>query len=261
MSAGLREERGHGSNLTGVPAGLLGSAVFNDYPRPLHIGGVREQHHALFESLPAAGDPVDAFERYMTETFRLGKDAGPRRVRADFRRLLRGWGFDANSREGAVLKAWAESRFGLFPTFHKQPLQRVSSPAWARYVEEKLSSLFHNNDIYLQLDLLYEFCQWTLSRRPASGRHVTLYRGVNDFVEHPLIRRGQGPELVVRLNNLVSFTADRTVACQFGDTILEARVPKVKIVFFGELTAQHPLRGESEYLVIGGDYRVTAGYL
>lgn len=88
-----------------------------------------------------------------------------------------------------------------------------------------------------------------------------LYRGVNDFIEHPLIRKNRGREIIVRLNNLVSFTADRTVACEFGDTILEARVPKVKILFFSELLPRHPLKGEAEYLVIGGDYRVNTSYL
>lgn len=133
----------------GIPAGLLGSAVFNDYPRPLHIAGTREQYHDLFEQLATAPDAAATnFERYMETRFQLAghddalKAVGPRRFRADYRRLLRGWGFDANSREGAVLKAWVENRFGLFPIFHKQALTRVSSPAWGNYVEEKMSAVF-----------------------------------------------------------------------------------------------------------------------
>jgi NAD+--dinitrogen-reductase ADP-D-ribosyltransferase len=261
------EGGGHGANLVGIPAGLLGSAVFNDYPRPVHIAGVREQHHDFFARLAAEPNAAAAFDHYMETSFQLANQGDapnvvrPRRFRANYRRLLRGWGFDANSREGAVLKAWVENRFGLFPTFHKEPLTRVSSPAWGNYVEEKMSSRFHNNNILLQLDLLYEFCQWVLARRRIPGRHIILYRGVNDFIEHPLIRKNRGREIIVRLNNLVSFTADRSVACEFGDTILEVRVPKVKIVFFSELLPRHPLKGEAEYLVIGGDYRVTASYL
>lgn len=261
------EGEGHGSNLVGVPAGLVASAVFNDYPQPLHIAGVRDQHHELFDHLADAPDPAGVFDWYMKTAFQLayGHNAPrilyPRRFRVDYRRLLRGWGFDANSREGAVLKGWVESRFGVFPTFHKGPITRISSPAWGTYVEEKMASRFHNNNIFLQLDLLYEFCQWVLARRPLGGRHTVLYRGVNDFVEHVLIRKNHRRELVVRLNNLVSFTADRTIACQFGDTILEARVPKVKIAFFSGLLPHHPLQGEVEYLVIGGDYRVTTSYL
>ena len=261
------EGGGHGANLVGIPAGLLGSAVFNDYPQPLHIAGVREQHNDFFESLSAAPDAALAFDHYMDMTFKLTHHDDPpnvirpRRFRADYRRLLRGWGFDANCREGAVLKSWVESRFGLFPTFHRQPLERVSSPAWSKYVEEKMSSRFHNNNIFMQLDLLYEFCQWMLERDRTSGRHVVLYRGVNDFIEYPLIRKNSDKEIIVRLNNLVSFTSVRNIACQFGDTILEAQVPKAKIVFFSELLPHHPLKGEAEYMAIGGDYRVTVSYL
>ena len=262
----LGEGGGHGANLVGIPAGLLASAVFNDYPQALHIAGVREQHHDLFESLAAAPDAAAAFDHYMEMAFKLSNldDPAnvirPRRFRADYRRLLRGWGFDANCREGAVLKAWVENRFGLFPTFHKQPLDRVSSPAWSNYVEEKMSSRFHNNNIFLQLDLLYEFCQWVLARRRTGSRHIILYRGVNDFIEHRLIHKNRESEFIVRLNNLVSFTADRNIACEFGDTIIEVQVPKVKIVFFSELLPRHPLKGEAEYMVIGGDYRVTVSY-
>ena len=57
-----------------------------------------------------------------------------------------------------------ESRFGMFPTYHKEVIDRFSGPAWAGYVEEKMSSRFHNNSIYTQLDLLYEFSQWALAK-------------------------------------------------------------------------------------------------
>jgi NAD+--dinitrogen-reductase ADP-D-ribosyltransferase len=184
-----------------------------------------------------------------------------RRFRANYLRLLRGWGFDANSREGAVLKSWVESRFGIFPTFHKMPLTAYASPAWTNYVEEKMSSRFHNNAIFVQLDLLYEFCQWSLARRRESRRHLTLYRGVNDFDEHRVIDARADGDIVLRLNNLVSFSANRDVAGEFGDCLLEVQVPRVKVVFYSELLTHHPLKGEAEYLVIGGDYRVRASYL
>ncbi|MHB1591744.1 MAG: NAD(+)--dinitrogen-reductase ADP-D-ribosyltransferase [Sulfuricella sp.] len=50
------------------------------------------------------------------------------------------------------------------------------------------------------------------------------------------------------------------IADEFGDIILETRVPAVKVLFFNGLLAGHPLKGEGEYLVIGGDYRVTMSY-
>lgn len=266
--------RGHSANLVGVPTGLLASAAFNDTPLPLHIRGVHENHARLFERLSTVGSHTEAgycFQAYMDETFNLSAqhtqpDGAPvRRFRASYLRLLKGWGYDSNSREGAVIKGWAESRFGLFPTFHKAALARFASGAWSRYVEDKLSSRFHNNDIHSQLDVLYEFCQWSIRRWFRPGRHhVTLYRGVNDFREINLLR-GQsrprsGPALV-RLNNLVSFTAHRSIACEFGDSILEAHVPAEKILFFNDLLPRHALKGEAEYLVIGGDYRVTVNYL
>ena len=48
---------------------------------------------------------------------------------------------------------------------------------------------------------------------------------------------------------------------EFGDYILETHVPVTKILFFNRLIPQAPLKGESEYMVIGGDYTVTASYL
>ncbi len=265
--------RGHSANLVGIPAGLLASAAFNDTPLPLRIRGVHEGHARLFDLLATAGSHAEAatyFQGYMDGTFSLQQSktdaAGTRvwRFRASYLRLLKGWGYDANSREGAVLKGWAESRFGLFPTFHKTALTRFASSAWSRYVEEKMSGRFCNNVIYTQLDLLYEFCQWSLARWFSPERHhVTLYRGVNDFHEDTLLRgqsRPRSGQALVRLNNVVSFTARRSIACEFGDTILEARVPTAKILFFNDLLPRHPLKGEAEYLVIGGDYRVTVSY-
>jgi NAD+--dinitrogen-reductase ADP-D-ribosyltransferase len=65
----------------------------------------------------------------------------------------------------------------------------------------------------------------------------------------------------MRLNNLTSFSSDRDIAGCFGDTILAARIPVSKILFFNGLLSTHPLKGEGEYLVIGGECRVIAKYL
>ncbi len=273
--------RGHSTNLVGVPTGLLASRAFNDYPLGLHIAGARETNPALFDMLAQAEDSAqaaEAFEKYMHALFGdgtepraarqgcracgFGGDAlqpqhnGQRRFHSSYRQLLEGWGYDANGPAGAVLKGWVESRFGLPPVFHKAPIRRTGSPAWVAYVEEKMSSRYHNNSINQQLDLLYEFCQWALAHRFRAGRRVTLYRGVNDFAEHEILARQDRHGAVVRLNSLTSFTAERAVADTFGDVVIEAQVPAVKILFFRELLPSHPLMGESEYLVIGGEYRV-----
>ncbi|WP_420133245.1 NAD(+)--dinitrogen-reductase ADP-D-ribosyltransferase [Rhodopseudomonas sp.] len=250
--------------------GYLTDAAFNDQPVPLHIAGVREMNPSLFEMLAQADDLADAgeaFSCYMKALFgidpeqRVRAGVGRRPFRSSFLDLIKGWGFDSNGPEGAVLKGWVESRFGIFPTFHKQPIDRAASAAWAAYVEEKMSSRFHNNAITVQLDLLFEFCQWALAHFAAAGSsHVTLYRGVNAFDEHQIVERIDRRHVVMRLNNLTSFSSDRSVADCFGDTILTVRVPVQKILFFNRLLAAHPLKGEGEYLVIGGAYRVTASY-
>jgi NAD+---dinitrogen-reductase ADP-D-ribosyltransferase len=267
---------GQRTNLVRIATRLIGSTAFNDQPRPLHISGTRAEHADLFERLEAtdgAEAAADLFQDYMAQTFGIAPDFsgspgadGRKRFRSSYLRLLKGWMFDSNNAEGAVLKGWVESRFGLMPTYHKEPLHRLSSPAWTAYVEEKLSSRFHNNNIHLQLDLLFEFCQWSVPRlfgpdKSPNGTHITLYRGVNGFDEHHVVSRPDKRLAILRLNNLVSFTDQRHIACQFGDYILEARVPLAKLLFFRDLLPRYPFQGEGEYLVVGGDYRVTVALL
>jgi len=260
-----RDVLGHSTNLVGIPTGLLASARFNDAPVALHIAGAREMNRALFDMLaeaPTALEAARAFTLYMSAAFALDPEQqNGRQYRSSYRRLLKGWGYDANSPEGAVLKGWVESRFGLFPTFHKVPLTRLLSKDWMVYVTEKMSSRFHNNAIMMQLDILFEYCQWALQHSHVNDtKHFTLYRGMNALDEHHVIEREGRNRYIVRLNNLTSFSVDRDMAGCFGDSILEARVPAVKILFFNTLLPQHPLKGEGEYLVIGGEYRVTAHY-
>lgn len=265
----LVQDRGHSTNLVSVPTGLLASVAFNAYPVPLHISCVRETNKTLFamlEDVPTAADAADLFQAYMAAVFDLDDQdrngRGPARFRASsYLRLLRGWGYESNAPEGAVLKGWVESRFGLFPTFHKAPIVRVGCPAWITYIEEKMSSRFHSNAITAQLDLLYEFCQWSLGRFHSVGhKHITLYRGTNDYQENLLVERLDKTRIVVKLNSLVSFTARRDLAESFGDIILTIDVPVVKILFFDALLPRHALKGENEYLVIGGNYEASATY-
>ncbi|WP_028536503.1 NAD(+)--dinitrogen-reductase ADP-D-ribosyltransferase [Paludibacterium yongneupense] len=258
---------GHSTNLVGIPTGLLGSIAFNEHPLPLHISGARDTSPALWSMLDDSTcieGCLEAFRLYMEAAFDIGptpNGQGVHRYRSHYRLLLQGWGFDSNSPQGAVLKGWVESRFGLIPTFHKQTLGRYPSAAWMGYLQEKMSGRYHNNAIHLQLDMLYEFCQWMLARRIAPGEsHMTLYRGVNDFEEHHIVSRISKREAVVRQNNLVSFSARREVAEQFGDVILEVRVPLVKVVFFAGLLSGSVLSSEGEYLVLGGDYQVRMSY-
>ncbi len=257
----------HGTNLVGLPTGLIASVGFNDEPAPLHISGVREMNDPLFDMLGRADDVADAsdaFLKYRVAVFGLdfaqqGDGDGIRRpFRSSFLRLLIGWGYDSSSPEAAVLKGWVESRFGLLPGFHREPIGAVGDGAFLTYVEERMASGFHTNSIFAQLDLLYEYVQWVLANLVyPEESHLRLYRGVDGFHEHHIVRRFDRHHFVLRLNSLSSFTTDRWVADCFGHTILTVDVPLAKILFANTLLTFFPLRSEREFWVIGGDYRVS----
>lgn len=264
-------QRWYSTNLVGVQAGLLAVTEFNDHPQRLRIAGALETHRGLFRLLDEAADMSDAaekFRRYMDIVFQLKPSAyevihaGQRRFRPSYLKLMEGWGFDSNSPQGAVLKGWVESRFGLTPTFHKAPLHHYPSHAWMGYLEEKYSSRFHNNSIHMQLDLLYEYCQFVVHRFGIpTSEWVTLWRGIN-LHDEPTMTGEQlkNGDCVVRLNNLVSFTNSRERADEFGDWILEVKVPVVKLLFFPGLLSTSLLTGEGEVIALGGNYRVKASY-
>jgi len=274
---------GHSSNLVGVSAAYLSSPDFNEKPESLDLPHVRATTRAFFEMLAEArdmADAVQAFHAYMAATFCLEPDQfdpleqkrkaktgrtggdGTRRFRSSYLRLLKGWMFETGGAEGAVLKGWVESRFGLLPTWHGQPITHIPCHAWLRYVEQKMNSRFHDNAIHCQLDLVFTFCQWALGRFVCPEEtHITLYRGINITGEDMVLERPDKRHALVRFNSLTSLTADKTVAECFGDWILKVRVPAVKVVFFADLLPKHPLKGEAEYLVLGGDYFVEMSSL
>lgn len=254
-------------NRCNLPAVILGSLSFQHNPSPLLLDGVAELHADLFRRLAAAAQPAqraEVFRDYMTVRFRLewpedvGFTGGRRaRTRADYRKLIRGWSFDADSREGAVLKGWVESRFGLLPRWHGEPLRDLAGEAYARYLEMRAQGLYGTNALEAQLDLVYSFCQYELARRHSGVQHVTLYRGVNRLGDYEILAQPQGPQQpVLLLNNLNSFTCSRERACEFGDTILAVDMPLSKIFFHCGLLPGG-LQGEDEFLVIGGVVRVN----
>lgn len=258
------------SNLVSLPGFYIAGISFNETPKPLHISGTRESAHGLFdhlEPIPTLAEAGIYFQNYMGLLFgrdqpHRSRDAGElRRYRNSYLRLIQDWGMDSNNAQGAVLKGWVESRFGIFPTYHKVKLNNFSDAAWMTYVEEKMNSRYHNNAIYMQLDLLYEFCQFALQKylSPQPG-YKTLYRGVESIDEDQIAFSYGNRDKVVYLNNLVSLTDRRSVASEFGGYILELNVPLQKLVFFSDLLPAHALRGESEYLAIGGHYRVTINH-
>lgn len=269
--------RWYGTNLVGVPARMLASTGFNAQPLPLAIAGTFEAHQDLFMQLDRSQDmheARDVFVSYLSITFGLRKPepqelatmapTAHRHWRNSWRRLLQGWGMDANGPAGAVLKGWVESRFGLAPSYHKAALARFPSAAWMTYLQEKAASRHNNNNIHEQLDLLYEFCQWALRRLCAQGntsaRHLKLWRGSNQCEEQVVAGRLQNRRCTVRLNNLVSFSLSADDASCFGDWVFEVQVPMCKVLVFPDLLPGQVLQGEQEVLAIGGDYDVMARY-
>ena len=252
-------------NRCNLPAVVLGGLTYQRHPSPLLIDGVAELHADLFRRLNAAPAAAlaDVFRDYLTVHFRLERpeEIGftglkKSRAKANYVRMIRGWSFDSDSREAAVLKGWVESRFGLMPRYHKQPLRDPSSDAYRRYMEMRSHGLYGTNALESQFDLVYAFCQLELALRHPGASHVTLYRGINRMDEHEVLAKGEDGRHVILLNNLNSFTCSRERACEFGDYIVAVDVPLTKIFFYCGLLPG-VLQGEDEFLVIGGVVDVT----
>ena len=257
-------------NRCNLPAAILGGLSFQRAPTLLCIDGVAALHRPLFELLDeieTATERAQRFVGYMAAHFRLAhpEDAGltaqqPKsRARASYLRVVRGWAFDPDGREAAVLKGWVESRFGLMPRHHGESLREPGSAAWQRYVAMRAAGLYGTNALEAQLDLLYAFCQYELARQFPQRTHIRLYRGVNRLGDHEVIASGETPggveDRIVLLNNVSSFSRSRERAGEFGDNILGVDVPLPKLAFFSELLPGM-LKAEDEYVVIGGLYRV-----
>lgn len=221
-------------------------------------------HHRLFEALDRLDDsPSRArlFAAHMEAHFSLlhpheagaGSASARIRPRANYLKLLRGWGFSSEGREGAVLKGWVESRFGLMPRYHKEALADPDSAAYARYMFERSAGLYGTHALEAQLDLVYSYVQYELARRYPGVTHFRLYRGANGVSAYELLQQTNGQHLIL-LNNLSSFSMEHERADEFGDRVLEVCVPVYKVLcLYGLLPGL--LHGEDEVMVIGGIYQ------
>jgi NAD+--dinitrogen-reductase ADP-D-ribosyltransferase len=258
-------------NHCNLPSVILGSLTFQQHPVALRLDGVAELHRELFSSLRTIEDPAAravCFKDYMRSSFLLdhldeaGFDAQNKRHRrdkADYLRMLRGWMFDADGIEAAVMKSWVESRFGLLPRNHGGPLENSTTESYQRYLSARSRGLYNTNALEAQLDLLYTFCQYEIGRRYRGQTHLRLFRGINQVKEHEVIGHPERQTYILLLNNLNSFTDNRERADEFGDYILQTEIPLVKLLYFLQLLPG-TLKGENEYLVIGGVYQVTVSY-
>lgn len=253
-------------NRCNLPAIILGGLTYQQHPVAISIDGVQALHWRFFRALdeiPEAQVRALHFRQYMCSAFLLGQgeqagldrdNAGIRRDKADYLRLLRGWMFNADGIEAAVLKRWMESRFGLLARNHGGALDRQSGDTYAAYQADYVRGLYNSNALESQLDLLYSYCQYELQRQWPQRSHRQLYRGINQLDEHDVVNRVDSSECVLLLNNLNSFSDDRAQSDTFGDVILDIQVPTAKLLYFPELLPG-TLQGENEYLVIGGVYR------
>lgn len=134
-------------NRCNLPPVIVGSLSFQQHPTMLHIDGIDELHKALFRGLDIRQthkQRANYFMDYMIVHFRMKnlEDAGlmsddkDKRSKADYLRILRGWLFDTDGREAAVLKSWVESRFGLLTRYHKSELKD--------YTEENYQFFYRN---------------------------------------------------------------------------------------------------------------------
>ncbi len=259
-------------NRCNLPAVILGSLTYQQHPVALEIDGILDFHAGLFTTLDSLPDQVTRAQRfmdYMTVRFLLEEpeEAGlmpgrqrKSRVNANYLRLVRGWSFDSDGREGAVLKRWVESRFGLLARHHAGSLLDHGGDAYQRYLLEGARGLYATNALEAQLDLLYTYCQYELRREQSAASHLRLYRGINRIDDHEILGTCGAGRYRVLFNNLNSFTSHRERADEFGDYILMTQAPLPKVFFYNRLLPGM-LRGENEYVVIGGVYEVEISTL
>lgn len=252
-------------NHCNLPPWVIASRHFNDNPHNLEIQGVLGANRFLFDKLDtisSAEERAHIFNDYMSVKFQLHQwenqstATARKSIKNSYLRFLRGWMMDSNSIEGAVLKGWVESRMGLPPTFHKLRIPGIHSEAYMVFAMDRTKGSARTNAINSQLDLLYEYCQYELAQRHPNERWLTLYRGTFDASEHDVLETISKREQIVRLNNLSSFTSVEERAWEFGFTVWEVRVPLTKLFFYNDLLPNSIMKGEGEYMVIGGEYHV-----
>jgi NAD+--dinitrogen-reductase ADP-D-ribosyltransferase len=231
----------------------------------LEIQGVKESNRFLFEklaALPSRHERALLFNDFMSVKFHLhhwqeqATDSARMSIRNSYLRFLKGWKIDSNSVAGAVLKHWVESRIGIRPTFHKARIDDINSESYFNYTVDVMNGSAQTSAIQSQLDLLFEFGQYELPRKYPGLNAITLYRGTHDAEEYDILESLNKREQIVRMNNLVSFTNEEERAWEFGRTVWKTSVPLAKIFFYNDLLPGSFLKGEDEYMIIGGEYHV-----
>lgn len=261
-------------NRCNLPAAVLGSIEFQQHPSKLELDGIQVFHGKWFAKLASIDNArvrAERFMAYVDLAFRLAtpeylgfEPNGPeKRLHATCFRMIRGWSFDSNGPEAAVLKGWVESRFGLRARYHNGWLGEPYGELHSSYALLSAIGTWGTAGLESQLDLLYMYCQreFSLAECPAEPpcdtiARLKLFRGIGHLSELEVIRQISQTRMVVLLNNLSSFTSERERAEEFGRLIVEVHVPTSKVFFHNRLIP-HLLTGEDEFMVIGGLYEAT----
>lgn len=242
-----------GERKVGVCAAELASVGYNANPEPMTISGVREAHRRLFAPLPGIAlqtERAGVFHTYMGETFGMAANLSGKAAHLKY---LLGWMLDSNSPEGAALKGWARSRFGLPPTWHRGRLS-ADCASMDLFEAEVGRALAENPDAYDMFDVVYEFAQYELNLLPFT--HIVLYRGTGHLTGEAGAMGKTPAHSVVEFNCLNSFTRDFERAWEFGDRVVEATVPLTKVLFDDSIFRTGILTGEEEVIVLGGKFEV-----
>ena len=253
-------------NKCNLPSNILGSLSFQNEPLELKIDCLHELYKKLFERLsitPLKEKRTHDFLKCLIAHFSLDKlsevgfsgDLRLNRSKIDYRRVIRGWHFNSDSTEGAVLKGWVESRFGLYPRYHIRAIRSVYDDSYTEYLISKAKGLYNTNALESQLDLIYSYCQYELQLKYTESKTIKLYRGINKLESFEIKKSDLNREFAILFNNINSFSVSKERAEEFGDYVLETQVPISKIFFYNSLFPEL-LDSEEEYIAIGGLYRV-----
>lgn len=247
-------------NHCNLPAVILGSLTYQQHPVPLSIDSMSSLYKELFHNLnniDNAAERCNKFKDYMAVYFQITELEASRkfhsykRIKANYLYILRGWLFDSDNREGAILKGWVESRFGLLPKWHKEKINTVDDLQYLVYMHERTSGIYNTNALESQLDLLYSYCQFEIDKKYKNNKHITLYRGINGETEKEIRKNNN----ILLMNNINSFSSTKERADEFGDSTIEVKVPVAKVFFYSGLLPGL-LQGEDENIIIGGLYKV-----
>jgi NAD+--dinitrogen-reductase ADP-D-ribosyltransferase len=248
-----------------LPPWVIASRHFNENPQPLEIQGVRASNRFFFDKLETLAESFDRaalFLDYMSVKFQLhhwqdqATELARNSIKNNYLHFLKCWMIDSNSISGAVLKRWVESRMGIHPTYHKACIKEMNSEAYFNYSVDVMKGSACTSAIQSQLDILFSYCQFELARKFPNVSAITLFRGTHDAEEYDVIEQLATREQIVRMNNLVSFTSEVERAWEFGRTVWKTAVPLAKIFFYSGLLPGSIMKGEEEFMIIGGDYRV-----